>query len=283
MTPKRTLAKVPVRKIKDGASTNEKDLVAAEEPLEIRISGETAGKRFDHSIAVTMRTPGDDYELAAGFLHTEGILRDPDDLREITYCVGADKQNQQYNVVRVRLRDGVVFDLARLQRNFYASSSCGICGKASLESVRAAGCVAITGETPTVSAAVVHGFAETLRKQQSVFEKTGGIHAAALFDAQGALTVLREDIGRHNAVDKAIGERFLAGKGTLSDQVLFVSGRASFEIMQKAAMAGVPVVAAVGAPSSLAVDFANEFGQTLLGFVRDERFNIYAGAERIEA
>ncbi|MCW8131358.1 MAG: formate dehydrogenase accessory sulfurtransferase FdhD [Planctomycetota bacterium] len=283
MTPKRTLAKVPVRKIKDGASTNEKDLVAAEEPLEIRISGEAAGKRFDHGIAVTMRTPGDDYELAAGFLHTEGILRNPEDLREITYCVGADKQNQQYNVVRVRLRDGVAFDLARLQRNFYASSSCGICGKASLDAVRAAGCEAIASEGPKVPAKVVLGFAETLRARQSVFEKTGGIHAAALFDAAGALVVLREDIGRHNAVDKAVGERFLAGQTKLSGLILFVSGRASFEIMQKAAMAGVPAVAAVGAPSSLAVDFAKEFGQTLLGFVRDGRFNIYAGAERIEA
>lgn len=281
MTPRRTHVRAVIQKIQGAAVAREKDQLAAEEPLEIRAAGSADGKIFDHAVAVTMRTPGDDYELAAGFLYTEGLLRAPADLREITYCVGADKLKQQYNVVRVRLRDGVAFDAARLQRNFYASSSCGLCGKASLDAVRAAGCVPVAAGGPALPLELIHGLAGKLRSRQPVFEKTGGLHAAALFDAAGELLSLREDIGRHNATDKAIGERFLAGKAAPVGHVLFVSGRASFEIMQKAAMAGVPVVAAVGAPSSLALDFANEFGQTLLGFVRDRRFNVYTHPERI--
>ncbi|MBI3828834.1 MAG: formate dehydrogenase accessory sulfurtransferase FdhD [Planctomycetes bacterium] len=281
MTPRRNLAKVAIQKIKGSATTKEKDLVAVEEPLEIRLAGETAGKKFDRSLAVTMRTPGDDYELAAGFLFTEGVLRAPEDLREITYCVGAHKLEQQYNVVRVRLRPGTAFDAERLQRNFYTSSSCGVCGKASLESIRTSGAERLPDNGFTVAPAVIHKLSEELRKRQSVFEKTGGIHAAALFDAAGALLAQREDVGRHNAVDKVIGEMFLAQKLPLNRHILFVSGRTSFEIMQKAVMASIPVVASVGAPSSLAVELAREFNQTLLGFVRDGRFNVYAGESRI--
>lgn len=283
MSPKRNLAKVAVQKIKGSAAAKEKDVVAVEEPLEIRIAGESEGKKFDRNIAVTMRTPGDDYELAAGFLFTEGILRAPEDLREITYCVGANKLEQQYNVVRVRLRPGVVFDAERLQRNFYTSSSCGVCGKASLDSIRTSGAQRLPDGGLTVAPMAIHKLGEELRKRQSVFEKTGGIHAAALFDAEGALLALREDVGRHNAVDKVIGEMFLAKNVPLARHILFVSGRTSFEIMQKAVMASIPIVASVGAPSSLAVELAREFNQTLLGFVRDGRFNVYAGEKRVLA
>ena len=257
---------LPVQRVPGGARTAAADLVAVEEPLEIRVD--------DRSVSITMRTPGNDPELAAGFLFTEGILTSPAQIKKVFSCGGG-------NVVRVELADGVSLDLGRLERHFYATSSCGVCGKASLDALAVGGLRAPPRETPKLSPEIIHQLPDRLRASQLVFEKTGGLHAAALFDAAGELQLVREDVGRHNAVDKLIGARFLEGKTPLSENVLLVSGRASFELMQKAVAAGIPVLAAVGAPSSLAVDLAKKFDLTLLGFVRGERFNIYHGEWRL--
>jgi FdhD protein len=250
------------------------DVLAVEEPLEIRLVCDEGGRRVHRGISVTMRTPGHDEELAVGFLYTEGILTERDQVAGVRRCARG-------NVVRVDLRPGVAVDWARLERHFYAASSCGVCGKASLEAVRVCPRTRPPQGRPALDAATVHRLPGTLRAAQAVFDRTGGLHAAALFDPLGTLLSLREDIGRHNALDKLIGGQFLAGRTPLSEAVLLVSGRTSFELVQKAAVAGVPVVAAVGAPSSLAVDLAREQGLTLLGFVRDDRFNVYCGADRI--
>ncbi len=249
------------------------DRLATEEPMEIRV--EEPG-RDQRSIAVTMRTPGNDFELAVGFLRSEGLITTLEDVRDVRYCtVPADQQ--QFNVVSVTLTR----ELPSLgpERNFYATSSCGVCGKASLDMIETH--AERVADGPVLQPEVVLSLPDTLRAAQKVFESTGGLHGAALFTGDGELLSLREDVGRHNAVDKIIGERFLAGDLPLSGRVLLVSGRASFEIVQKAAMAGIPVICAVSAPSSLAVDAARRFGITLVGFLRDNRFNIYTGPERI--
>ncbi len=281
MIPKRNIQRVFAQRVRDGVFRQAQDAVAVEEPLEIRLSFERAGQRAEQSISITMRTPGEDFELAAGFLHGEGILRDADEIEHIRYCVDRGPEAQHYNVVSVHLRPGVVFDERALARHFYTTSSCGVCGKASLDALRMQACPALPAGEPRMPASVVGQLDSRLREQQAVFDKTGGLHGAALFSAAGQLISAREDVGRHNAVDKLIGEQFLARKLPLGNMLMMVSGRASFEIMQKALMAGVPIVAAVGAPSSLAVDLARQFGITLLGFVRGENFNIYAGGERI--
>ena len=223
-----------------------------------------------------MRTPGHDFDLAAGFLFTEGLIDGAQDVRGIRYCA-VPREEQHYNVVSV----GVARMLAdfEMQRNFYATSSCGICGKASLDAIETR--CAPVADGPVVDAALLVTLPDELRRAQSVFDRTGGLHAAALFDPAGKLLVVREDVGRHNAVDKVIGAELLAGRLPLSDRILLVSGRASFEIVQKAARAGIPIICAVSAPSSLAVDTARRFGMTLAGFLRDERFNVYAGPQRI--
>jgi len=261
----RSILTVPVQKVDAGSSSQFQDLLAVEEPLEIRI-GET-------TVSITMRTPGQDAELGLGFLFTEGIVASGAQIEHVE-CAK--------NAVSVRLSPGVELDLARLQRNFYTTSSCGVCGKASIEALRMQGCPVLPRESPVVSSVVIHGLPATLREDQRVFARTGGLHGAALFDSDGRLLLAREDVGRHNAVDKLIGAEFLAGHIPLSDQVLLVSGRVSFELVQKALMAGIPVLTAVGAPSSLAVETARRFNMTLLGFVRDGRFNIYSGAQRIQ-
>ena len=283
MIPRRSTERVDVQQVHGGQTTRRQDIVAVEEPLEIRLAFEVDGKYIEKSISITMRTPGDDFELTAGFFFSEGIIQSRDELERISYCVGSDKEKQEYNVVSVQLSSGFQFDPERLLRHFYTTSSCGVCGKASLEAIEMRGCPVLPKDRPVISEALIHALPEKLKRAQSVFEKTGGLHAAALFDAQGHLIVLREDVGRHNAVDKLVGMQLLANKLPLYDYVLMVSGRASFEIMQKALMAGVPFVVAVGAPSSLAVDVARKFGMTLLGFVRGESFNIYAGAQRVHA
>lgn len=290
MIPRRSIKQVTIQKVRhDGnnSSSNDKvrryqDILAVEEPLEMRLVFIENGRRLDKSLAITMRTPGDDFELVAGFLFSEGIIQNRDELEQISYCVGLEKEKQQYNVVSVQLRLGVGFDADRLLRHFYMTSSCGVCGKASLEALQIRGCPTLPQDHPIISGKIISDLTEKLRQAQSVFERTGGLHAAALFDASGNLISLREDVGRHNAVDKLIGERLLANKIPLFDYLMLVSGRAGFEIVQKALMAGIPLVAAVGAPSSLAVDLAREFGMTLLGFVRNESFNIYTGAQRVQ-
>jgi FdhD protein len=220
-----------------------------------------------------MRTPGHDPELAVGFLFTEGIIQGGHQIRDV---------QASKNSITVLLNPDVEIDFERLQRNFYTTSSCGVCGKASIEALRMQGCPVLPRSLAAVEAAVIHRLPQAQRDEQAVFERTGGLHAAALFDFQGNLILLREDVGRHNAVDKLIGAEMLAGRIPLDDKLLLVSGRASFELAQKALMAGIPILAAVGAPSSLAVETAQRFNMTLLGFVRDGRFNIYSGASRIK-
>jgi FdhD protein len=227
-----------------------------------------------------MRTPGHDEDLAAGFLYTEGILHARADVRDIRHCGPTTSPS---NTIRVELARGVSADVGRLQRNFYTTSSCGVCGKSSIEALATgARRIESTGAW-TLSPSVVDALPARLRADQATFESTGGLHAAALFTLHGELVALREDVGRHNAVDKLIGSRFLGGRLPADESILFLSGRASFELLQKAVMGRVPVVCAVGAPSSLAIEAAREFGVTLLGFVRDGRFNVYTGAERLAA
>ena len=253
------------------------DEVAAEEPLEIRVVA--PGADDPRAIAVTMRTPGHDFELAAGFLLSEGLLHDREEIARIAYCIDP-SQPQQYNQVNVHLQRGVPFDFDRFRRNVFTSSSCGICGKASLEHVRT-----VVGRPPVGRFRLASSLLESLPgralRQQELFDRTGGLHASALFDVAGELLVLREDVGRHNALDKVVGHQILAGRLPDSDTVLLVSGRASFELVQKAAVAGIPFLAAIGAPSSLAVDLARDQGMTLVGFLREGRYNVYAGPHRL--
>jgi FdhD protein len=257
------------------------DTLAVEEPLELRLDTSDGAM---HPVSITMRTPGHDFELAAGFLFTEGILRDAGEIARMEYCVGPEVE-QQYNVVGVRLRPGTAFDPGRLQRHFYTTSSCGVCGKTSLDALRPGlpWPVPSPAGGPQVAPAVIASLPDRLRAAQGIFDRTGGLHAAGLFTAAGETVSVREDVGRHNALDKLIGAQLLARRLPAAQSVLVVSGRASFELMQKAAMAGVPVLVAVGAPSSLAVEAAGEFGVTLVGFARGQTFNVYTHPERLAA
>jgi FdhD protein len=263
-----------VLRIRGAQHTTRPDTVAAEEPLEIRLGGT--------ALAVTMRTPGDDFDLVHGFLATEGVIQGPDDVAGLRYCdsVDADGRNT-YNVVDVDLAPGVPLPDTGLERNFYTSSSCGVCGKASIDAIRTRTAYPVQGDPVSFSAEMLLQLPERLRAAQQVFDRTGGLHAAGIFDATGELLVLREDVGRHNAVDKVIGWAVRENRIPLSGTVLLVSGRASFELTQKALMAGIPALAAVSAPSSLAVELAEEVGMTLVGFLRGDTMNVYAGAQRI--
>jgi FdhD protein len=254
---------------RDGVTHHQQDEVVAEEPLEIRVKGVP--------VSVTMRTPGDDEELAVGFLVTEGIISARDDVRGIEQ--GAPGPNAG-NVIDVALRVGLDVDLERLRRNVFAASSCGVCGKASIEAIRVRGLMPPASDV-RLAPDVLRGMTETLREGQTVFGRTGGLHAAGIFDLDGRMLAIREDVGRHNAVDKIIGHAVLTGEIPLARSVLVVSGRGGFEIVQKALAASIPIVAAVSAPSSLAVRLAREMGQTLVGFLRGGRFVIYAGEERL--
>lgn len=272
------------------ANHESSDVLAVEEPLEIRLGLPKNGRIEHKAISITMRTPGHDGDLAAGFLFTEGIVNSPDQIKQVRHCglkirKGASALDRaaalNSNTIRVDLQEGVELDLKRLKRNFYTTSSCGVCGKSSIEALHT-GVKALTAAAdPKIESNVIHRLPEILRASQDVFDRTGGLHASALFDTEGRVEIVREDVGRHNALDKVIGAKFMAGETPLSDRILLVSGRASFELVQKALMAGIPILAAVGAPSSLAVDLAREFGMTLIGFVRDGRFNIYTGEARI--
>jgi FdhD protein len=268
-----------LQRLEPGVRKLRSDQVAVEEPLEIRVEFLAGGSRETRSVSVTMRTPGHDFELAAGFLFSESILSSRGQVREISYCQ-ADAP-QEYNVLSVRLRDNVVFDPTLLTRNFYTSSSCGVCGKASIEAVEVKGCPILPSGTLAMEGHLVTSLPDLLLEGQAAFQRTGGLHAAGLFDSQGSLEVLREDVGRHNAVDKVVGHGFLEGAPPRHDRALVVSGRTSFEIIQKALMAGIPMVVAVGAPSSLAVDLARSFNMTLVGFARGSGFNLYTGEERV--
>lgn len=271
--PRRNVTPVRVISSNGQGPTMRPDKVVTEEPMEIRAGGPD---QEPGPVAVTMRTPGGDFELAVGFLFTEGLIRGSDDVQRVAYCDLPDEE-QRYNVVTVRLTRA--FDMESARRNFYSTSSCGICGKATLDDVEVR--CAPVGPGPEVKTEVLTGLPDAMRSAQRVFEQTGGLHAAALFDPGGELLALREDVGRHNAVDKVVGEALLAGQVPLSERVLAVSGRVSFEIVQKAAVAGVPIVAAVSAPSSLAIEAAERFGQTVVGFIRDGGLNVYTNPQRV--
>jgi len=270
---RRNLTPTKVVAINGGVRSERPDTLATEEPMEIRVAGPgQEGK----AVSVTMRTPGGDYELAAGFLFTEGLIA-PGDVQRVAYCDDLGDEEQRYNVVTVTLTRP--FDHDVLRRNFYATSSCGICGKAALEDIEVR-CAPVS-PGPEVSADVLVTLPDALRDKQKVFDRTGGLHAAGLFTSDGALGTLREDVGRHNAVDKVIGGALLRGAIPLADRILQVSGRLSFEIVQKAAVAGIPIVSAVSAPSSLAVEAGERFGMTVVGFVREGRCNVYTHPERV--
>ncbi len=271
--PKSKTRATVVRVLRGDAQTR-RDVVATEEPLEIRLLSGSARQ----SVAITMRTPGHDFELAAGFLFGEGILKNRDDIERISYCVDTDAE-QRYNIVNVTLR-GELPELRSLERHFYTSSACGVCGKASLEALELQGCAALP-QTFSVAPDLITSLPDKLRDAQGLFDATGGLHAAALFSKEGELLALREDVGRHNALDKLIGWALLENRLPLSEHIVLLSGRASFELLQKSLTAGVQLVCAVSAPSSLAVSVAKEFGLTLVGFLRGERFNIYAGEARV--
>lgn len=263
---KRNILTVPIERVENGASLPAQDLVAVEDPLQIRLG--------DRNIAITMRTPGQDRELAAGFLLSEGILQRRDQIESIT--------EDDRGTVTVIPSPEAPIDWDHLARNnFYVTSSCGVCGKASIDALRSAGCVALPPGRFRIGAVMLATLPHKLRAAQPVFEHTGGLHAAGLFNAAGELLELREDVGRHNAVDKLIGAAFLENRLPLNECALMLSGRVSFELVQKSVMAGIPVIAAVGAPSSLAVETALRFGITLVGFLRDARFNVYSLPERI--
>lgn len=261
------------RHVGDSVSTAD-DLLVTEEPLEIRLGHGPEEHRREVRLSVTMRTPGHDAELALGFLFTEGIITDPGQVLRTAYCEQV-KEEERGNVVRVELHPSVAVDPARWQRNFYTTSSCGVCGKSSIEAVRAQ-CTRPLGRRWALDPAVLLGLPERMRAAQTVFRHTGGIHAAALFTEAGEPLLLREDVGRHNAVDKVVGAMLEAGLPT-DHALLLVSGRAGFELVQKCVVAGIPAMAAVGAPSSLAVHAARESGLLLIGFLRGDRYNVYAG------
>jgi FdhD protein len=269
--------KARVRVVEDGRARVRPDSLATEEPMEMRLV--SGGAR--QTVAVTMRTPGADFELAAGFLYGEGLVSLPEDIQKISYCVDADVDaEQRYNIVNVELRGGRDYDIRSLERHFYTTSACGVCGKASLEQLELRGCPVIP-PGPEVAPEIIYSLPETLREAQGLFEATGGLHAAALFDAEGELVALREDVGRHNATDKLVGWALLEGRLPLGDHIVMVSGRSSFEILQKCLVAGVPIVCAISAPSSLAVEVARRFNMTLVGFLRGNRFNVYSAPERV--
>ncbi|MEO6541106.1 MAG: formate dehydrogenase accessory sulfurtransferase FdhD [Ferruginibacter sp.] len=264
---------ITIQKISGGNITSADDKVAVEEPLEIQLAYSTATGSMQKNIAVTMRTPGNDPELAAGFLFTEGIIQNAAAIAQI-------KQLDENRVLLV-LQENIMPVLANAARNFYSTSSCGVCGKASIDSIRTISQYGEEKDGICIPPSLLYPLQDALKEQQKVFEDTGGIHASALFDLDGKFIMLQEDVGRHNALDKIIGKALLNGELPLNNCILLLSGRASFELVQKAVMAGIKIIAAVGAPSSLAVEMAKETGVTLIGFLKGDRFNIYSGGQRV--
>ena len=277
----RSIMPVPVERVEGPVSCRKQDVVAVEEPLQIRLNCELEGERVERDVAITMRTPGHDVDLAMGFFFPKEFYSSADQILRICHTNRAYSTDGNRNSVTIDLVPGVDFDFQRLERNFYVSSSCGVCGKVSIEAVRSRICFPLPSATPLLEISVIPSLPEILREAQSVFDQTGGLHAAALFDTSGGLLSLREDVGRHNAVDKLIGAELLKGRLPLRETLILVSGRASFELVQKALMAGIPIMIAVGAPSSLAVELALRSRMTLVGFLRGERFNVYSGDFRI--
>jgi FdhD protein len=273
--PPGSKTKAPVWVVENSFVRRTTDQLASEEPLEIRLVSP------QRTVAVTMRTPGADFELTAGFLYSEGVISHCKDIHRMSYCDSKDVDiEQRYNIINVGLQEGLLPDLQPLERHFFTTSACGVCGKASIEALQIRGCPVIpTGMKVPVEA--IYRLSDQLRSAQGIFTATGGLHAAGLFDAQGQLLRLREDVGRHNALDKLVGSALLANELPLNNHIVMVSGRSSFEILQKCITAGVPILCAVSAPSSLAVALAREFGITLVGFLRGQRFNVYSGIERI--
>lgn len=285
--PKGPVSTAPILRVESGIVTTLDDILVTEEPLEIRLGHGPEEDRKEVRLSVTMRTPGNDEELALGFLFTEGIISLPAEVLRVVPCENV-KEEELGNVIRAELHPSLELDPAKWQRNFYTSSSCGVCGKTSIEAVRAQ-CPKPMAPFGTIDPEVITALPERMREAQTVFKHTGGIHAAALFDRAGKLLILREDVGRHNAVDKVIGALIGSWSSSdrggmqepITDHILVVSGRAGFELVQKCLMARIPLMAAVGAPSSLSVELAKEGGLTLIGFLRGARFNVYTGVPQI--
>ena len=275
-----SVAATEVERFEDGSFQKKPDLLAVEEPLEIRLGHGKGADRKQKKVSVTMRTPGNDFELAVGFLFSEGIIPGMSVVDHIRYCINKESGEEEENIVRVELKED--FELKwESDRNFYTTSSCGVCGKASIESVEtSASCSILENGVPQVEMDILRSLPKKLRSDQNVFEHTGGLHAVAAFNTNGELLMMREDVGRHNALDKLIGAAQIA-EMDLSQCILLLSGRASFELIQKSVMAQIPVVAAIGAPSSLAVNLAQNFHMTLIGFLKKDRFNIYSDFGRI--
>jgi FdhD protein len=275
-----SIKRVTITKIDHSEALETNDALAIEEPLEIRLEHGALNDRKVQNVSVTMRTPGNDTELAAGFLFTEGIVKNKEDIANISHCFIACAENKE-NVIQVSLNEGVIPNLQNTERNFYTTSSCGVCGKGSINAIRTVSSFISNQDNLTIASELLYQLPGILKQHQEVFADTGGLHASALFNTDGELLLVREDVGRHNALDKLIGAAFNNGWLPLNNHILLLSGRASFELIQKAAMTGISLIAAVGAPSSLAVELADEFNITLAGFLRNQRFNIYTAAHRI--
>lgn len=282
--PSKGIFSLPVQRVEGGSSSFFEDHLAREEPLEIRLDFRHEGIRQQKSISITMRTPGEDYELAIGFLFTEGLIRSVDDVISISHCGPIQPHLGHSNVVKIKLQDETRLDGLKLERHFYTTSSCGVCGKSSIEALKSKSPFEnhLSSKEFQMRREDILQLNERLSEAQEIFQSTGGLHASALFDAKASLKLLREDVGRHNALDKLIGAAFLAKDLPLDQHVLMLSGRVSFELVQKASMAGIRMIAAVGAPSSLAVELALETKMTLIGFLRNGRFNIYSHPERVD-
>ena len=266
--------KIKIKNFSEGENSILEDFIAVEEPIEITLIYGNESERISKPVSVTMRTPGNDNELALGFLFTEGIIKSFEQISEVII--------KEENKIHISLQENVLPDILNAERNFYTSSSCGVCGKSIIDSVRTVSVYNTTIDEISLNREIFYGLNEVLRSRQTVFDSTGGLHASALFDTEGIFIMLREDVGRHNALDKIIGNAFMNNILPLNDKILLLSGRASFELIQKAAMAGIKIVAAIGAPSSLAVQMAVEAEITLIGFLKNERFNVYSGEQRIK-